>query len=931
MKTLQVFLSHTSDMARFPEDRPFVQAALDAVGRARMAPVDMRYFAARDARPADYCRQQVLTCDVYVAVIGFRYGSIVNGEGVSYTELEFSTASGAGLPRLVFLLAEAACPPALADADRGPVERFRKRLSEAGLLVREIGPDDSLELEIYQALIELAGQGTQHASRVRQLLCRSYISALAEPITPAGDMPAGLKIPTLKAGYIDHRIRAKEVDAASSEPGRESWWADEPINDSARHFLSENVTSPRAKTAPLVLLGQPGSGKSVLTRILAAQFSTPGFLPVRVELRQADVGERLQGQIESAIRDAIGEPVQWPEVANSGGRVLPVIIFDGFDELLQAAGVVRDKFLNRVQEFQAQEALAGRPLAVIVTSRTVVADRVRFPGGTTAIRLEPFDERQISAWLRIWGETNRVSLAERGMRPLPVDVALSYRELAEQPLLLLMLALYHADANGLQRRSAVLGQTELYGRLLKDFASREIRKQEPALPEDALNDAVEDELFRLSVVAFAMFNRRTQWVTEADLNVDFSTLLIDKGLHEPRSDRSQFELTPAQSALGRFFFVHEARATHERRPLRTYEFLHATFGEYLVALLVVRILTGTQKDEPDSGMLHALLSSAALAARSPIIAFIGDLFDQLDRPQRADITEKLLRLHKLALFRQDVSAYSRYEPLKVTVITRHAAWSANLVVLAVLADGEITGDQLFPQDPDPQLAWRSEALIWRSQLGGYGWEGLHDAIAFHRMWDDRRKIFRLTRREGKVISEALDISWNFDLRPDVRESAEIFSWPGHNSQVAQRKINFSSNYSEDFMAHDLAPLVSAFPATANVFVRLDDGRVVSALHVLIAALCAPYQEGGLEESPYLDLAQASRKLIEMSNVAQNAPFLEMALSILISAVGQGVVSPESVRPIIGLSGKLAGQNAMLTESVATLGRLLAGKGHAGPD
>ena len=52
------------------------------------------------------------------------------------------------------------------------------------------------------------------------------------------------------------------------------------------------------------------------------------------------------------------------------------------------------------------------------------------------------------------------------MRPLPPDVALSYPELAEQPLLLLMLALYDADANALQRRSAELGRTELYGRLL---------------------------------------------------------------------------------------------------------------------------------------------------------------------------------------------------------------------------------------------------------------------------------------------------------------------------------------------------------------------------------------------------------------------------------------------------------------------------------
>ena len=85
--TGQVFLSHTSDMARYPEGGPFAQAALDAVGRAGLVPVDMRYFAARDGRPADYCSQRVRECEIYVAVIGFRYGSFVPGEMLSYTEL----------------------------------------------------------------------------------------------------------------------------------------------------------------------------------------------------------------------------------------------------------------------------------------------------------------------------------------------------------------------------------------------------------------------------------------------------------------------------------------------------------------------------------------------------------------------------------------------------------------------------------------------------------------------------------------------------------------------------------------------------------------------------------------------------------------------------------------------------------------------------
>ena len=126
----------------------------------------MADFPAADLPPAQLCIDRVRGCEVYVGVLGTRYGSRVRERPeVSYTELEFDTATKAGLARLVFVLDESAADvgipvSALVDREFGArQEAFHRRVQDAGLVVGSFANPDMLGRLVERSLRELAEPG----------------------------------------------------------------------------------------------------------------------------------------------------------------------------------------------------------------------------------------------------------------------------------------------------------------------------------------------------------------------------------------------------------------------------------------------------------------------------------------------------------------------------------------------------------------------------------------------------------------------------------------------------------------------------------------------------------------------------------------------------------------------------------------------------
>ncbi|MFD9786942.1 NACHT domain-containing protein, partial [[Kitasatospora] papulosa] len=350
------------------------------------------------------------------------------------------------------------------------------------------------------------------------------------------------------------------------------------------------ISAPEASR--IVLLGDPGSGKSTLSRYLALALTTReitadlesmhGRLPLIVELRSYAEADWRDKTFEEFIAhmhatEGLGLPSEvLTAYLESKGPRNSLMIFDGLDELFESG--IRNAVARRIAGFAARYPR----VRIIVTSRRIGYQRAVLDGaGFAHYMLQDLDRDQITDFTRRWfaiscpDDPRQARHLSRRVTAA-VDGSASVRELAGNPMILTILAIIGRrrelprDRRTVYEHAvAVLVEHWDPSKYLKD---RQVEEHLPYLgPEDKL------ELLRLVARRMQEGNGGIagNHIAGSDLIDSFESYLQDRyGLPTDRA------AVAARIMLQQF---RERNFILSRFGSEVYGFVHRTFLEYLAA------------------------------------------------------------------------------------------------------------------------------------------------------------------------------------------------------------------------------------------------------------------------------------------------------------------------------------------------------------
>jgi internalin A len=640
--------------------------------------------------PTRFSLDRLRDCQACVLLVGFRRGFVPARQEHSITQMEYHHAIDRGIDVLPFLLADGVIGwPDLYD-DRAKDPQLKAWREDLGLHHGiERFTADPASVDVLPALARW------DARRHEREQVRDYLAS----IRTAHGAIRFLGLPTLQDNQdmrIDRLFVEPQVSAQPIAP------EGDPVDWRDRRPLGEAVAADHR----LVILGDPGSGKSTLVDWLAWQLADEhpnawkarfgNRIPIPLILRDLYItrGITWDGLLDAFLARPIGKHLSREYCLRLMDEGHALVMLDGLDEVadLRTRRDLRDAVQTGFRRF-------GR-CPCLLTSRVVGYDAVPFHVDPDTVRAEhtletvrmpapdpfaalayvaPFDDTQIARFARNWYATREADpdKAHEGARHLVQAV---HRDqdtlrLARVPNLLTMMALIHRNRATLPNGKALLYEdiAQAYLKTIDEF--RQITEY---------TDTLQDMKRWLGEVGFKMQQQRqADQDTDQDIVIDGDTLRGWLGAAMAGTGKPA-----AADDVRRFLDIIKRRSgLMIERGENLFAFTHLSFQEYFAAVYLADWVTSAEwlmgEEVPSGTAAGDLQRYAADPAWQETLVFLFELLAGAKPLGKKKIRE--------AVFGPDwsaVTAGSRRRPQTAILLARlasdpHVNWDADTCTAAV--------------------------------------------------------------------------------------------------------------------------------------------------------------------------------------------------------------------------------------------------------